>query len=83
MGKKPPPFKRNSIELGRHGRSWQSVPAEELKPGDVVEGKGLVESVTACSMSVTSVEFWSRETFDYGYGCAVRAFVKPLTDTDE
>lgn len=42
---KPPPFSRPSISLDRGDgprRSWKSLRAETVKPGDTVAGWGLV-----------------------------------------
>lgn len=42
----PRPFKRPGIDLGGHGKSWQDVRAENLRPGDLVINKGTVTKVT-------------------------------------
>jgi hypothetical protein len=41
----PEPFRRPSVSLDRHGRSWQRCRAEQVQEGDVVPGAGRVESV--------------------------------------
>lgn len=44
--KQPAPFKRPSITLSEAGsRSWRHVPAETLRPDDVVANLGLVAGV--------------------------------------
>jgi hypothetical protein len=42
---KPRPFSRPVVELGRHGKSWQSVSPRVLDVGDVIEGAGALRSV--------------------------------------
>lgn len=43
--KKPAPFKRPSIDIGKHGREWKEVMVCDLEIGDIVAGKGLVVDV--------------------------------------
>ena len=38
----PEPFRRPRFDLDRHGRTWQSCPAELVKPGDVVPDIGRI-----------------------------------------
>ena len=38
----PAPFERPSVELGRHGRVWEFVVAEEVSVGDTVADFGVV-----------------------------------------
>jgi len=40
---KPAPFRRDRIEVSRHGRTWQYVAAEKVQAGDTVPGVGEVE----------------------------------------
>jgi hypothetical protein len=47
---KPPAFKRDSVDLGRHGRTWQTITAHELAVGDIVLNKGLVESIDSSDL---------------------------------
>jgi hypothetical protein len=77
MPKRPP---LPSADISRHGRVWKDVKAEDLEPGDVVPGKGLVEGVSLAPDYVT-VEWMSRERDHFRADQRVRAFVKaqPLT----
>ena len=43
---KPAPFQRPSIDLGRHGRSWQEVPVSSLNLQDIVANFGQVVRIT-------------------------------------
>lgn len=38
----PEPFRRPSIRAGGHGKTWQNVRAEQVKPGDIIPGIGRV-----------------------------------------
>lgn len=81
MGKIPPPFKRNSIDMDHHGRQWRQVKVVSLLPGDVVQGRGLVEEVYLREDNDSvEVEFWSRERHLYNFISEVTAFARPLTD---
>lgn len=40
----PEPFQRSRIEE-HHGKSWQTLPADQVQAGDVVPGAGLVAAV--------------------------------------
>lgn len=55
MGK-PAPFKRPSIDLGRHGRSWRTADAGSLVRGDIVKDRGLVASTHKFHNTETSVD---------------------------
>lgn len=78
MPKRPP---LPSADISRHGRVWKDVRAEDLEPGDVVPGKGLVETVNVADGGGLEVEWMSRERDHFRAGQCVRAFVKaqPLT----
>lgn len=44
----PPPFRRDRIAVDHHGKTWQSIPADEVSAGDMTELVGkvvLVQSV--------------------------------------
>jgi hypothetical protein len=41
----PAPYRRPRISGGRHGKTWQSVPADEVVPGDMTELAGKVADV--------------------------------------
>lgn len=41
----PAPFQRPSINGGRHGKSWQYVPASQIAKDDIVPDVGLVTDV--------------------------------------
>ncbi len=41
----PAPFRRPSIHIEHHGRSWQSCRAGDVEPGDAVPDIGLVVAV--------------------------------------
>ena len=45
MPRKPPPFKRASIDMNRAGRTWQHVKAKHLEKDDVVSERGLITNV--------------------------------------
>ena len=79
--KKPAPFSRPSVGLDRHNKSWQTVPLERLCPGDVIEGRGTVESVQLVEDGGHIVQFLSRDVRRYAYGASVRAFT--LTPHDQ
>lgn len=38
----PPPFQRQRVVGGSHGKSWQTMRAEQVKPGDIIPDIGLV-----------------------------------------
>jgi hypothetical protein len=38
----PAPFKRESVNVGRHGKTWQYLPADQVAPGDIVVDFGRV-----------------------------------------
>lgn len=78
MPKRPP---LPSADISRHGRVWKDVRAEDLEPGDVVPGKGLVETVNVPDGPGIEVEWMSRERDIFKAAELVRAFVKaqPLT----
>jgi hypothetical protein len=40
----PAPFRRESFNLDRHGRSWQPTRADAVVAGDVVPGVGRIEA---------------------------------------
>lgn len=82
---KPPPFKRPSIEGGRHGRVWQEIDASQLRVGDVVKDKGLIESIEDRSeWDKIEVFFLSRDSVTYELDSKVTAFSrKPSLTTDE
>lgn len=77
-GSKPAPFKRPMIEIGKHGRSWKTVEACSIKPGDIVADVGLVTEVTHTVGSIPhSVEFTNiaGNEFHFGPLYLVKAFV--------
>jgi hypothetical protein len=43
----PAPFRRESIDLTRHGRAWTQCRADEVEAGDVVPDVGRIESTEA------------------------------------
>lgn len=45
MPRKPKPFKNPRIEVGSHGRTWQTISPMFLTSGDIVSGLGQVVSV--------------------------------------
>lgn len=60
----PKPFRRNSINLTRHGRQWRTVRADELVDGDRVQGRGLVSGrEEPCRGQVAMVLEGQRVTF--------------------
>lgn len=38
----PAPYRRDRITGGRHGKSWQDLPPEAIRPGDIITDVGLV-----------------------------------------
>lgn len=83
---KVPPFQRPAIEMGRHGRTWQTLKASELQVGDIVEGKGLVQTVDDRSEWLQiDVDMLNGEHYTFGVDDEVKAFSKkqPLTKTGE
>jgi len=43
----PAPFRRDRISVNHHGKTWQSVPADEVTYGDMTELVGKVTGVTS------------------------------------
>lgn len=43
----PAPFRRQRVTGGRHGKTWQSVPADEVVKGDMTECVGVVGDVAS------------------------------------
>lgn len=43
----PPPFRRPRATGGQHGKTWQSVPADQVAAGDMTELVGLVAGARA------------------------------------
>lgn len=41
----PPPFRRDRIAVDHHGKTWQSIPADEVTSGDMTELVGKVTGV--------------------------------------
>ena len=39
----PPPFRRPSINGGKHGKTWQNVRADQVRKGDIIPEIGLVQ----------------------------------------
>jgi hypothetical protein len=82
---KPTPFQRPSIEMGKHGRSWQMLKASELRVGDIVENKGLILSIEDRSeWSDIEVDMINGEHYTLSVDDRVKAFSKkPLTRGSE
>lgn len=80
MPKRPP---LPSVDISKHGRVWKDIKAADLDPGDVVPGKGVVETVNVADGGGLEVEWLSRERDHFREDQYVKAFVKaqPLTDT--
>jgi hypothetical protein len=38
----PRPYKSPRIELDHHEKSWQDLPASQVRKGDMIAGRGLV-----------------------------------------
>lgn len=63
--------------MARHGRAWQDIKAKELQVGDVIQNKGLIESIEDRSeWEKIEVFFLSRESHSYGLEEVVTAFSK-------
>ncbi len=84
---KVPPFQRDSIDMGRHGRSWQTVSAEDLRVGDIIRSRGLVESIEDRSeVDEIDVKLIMGDYITYKVTDQVMAFSKKptvLTDDSE
>lgn len=78
---KPPAFQRDSVDLGRHGRTWQTLEASELEAGDIIKGSGLVEYVSSTEAEVTVGLVW-RAVVQYKPDDKVEAFSKKQILTD-
>lgn len=79
MPHKPKPFKRPSIELGTHGRTWQDLHPLRLRPGDIVAGKGQVAAVVEDEF--ISVTFLSGEVETYDESSSkVFVFARAVVD---
>lgn len=39
----PPPFQRQRVVGGQHGKSWQNLRADQVKPGDIIPDIGRVK----------------------------------------
>lgn len=79
---KPPAFKRDSVDLGRHGRTWQSVEAWQLKVGDIILGKGLIESIDQANLDIVSVQLVMGDVLHYSPEDKVEAFAKQILTDD-
>ena len=77
---KIPPFKRDSVDVGRHGRAWKDdVPVTDLKPGDSILGSGMIFSVEN-GVGLGDQEYvmflmHSGDCFGYNADKAVTAFI--------
>lgn len=87
---KPAPFKRPSIDLGRHGRSWKLVEAKTLQVQDIIRDRGVVTSVDTYEDAVLNlsngesyrieevhVHYISGQTDSFDTDELVYAFVRP------
>lgn len=85
MRVKPPAFQRDSVDLGRHGRSWQTLEAWEIEVGDTIPGKGIVESLWSGNSGKVTVRFIMSDSIVYGWDEKVQVFSKKqiLTDGDK
>lgn len=43
--KLPKPFQRPAIEIGGHGKAWQTIPVQTLEIEDLVIGQGGVSEI--------------------------------------
>lgn len=74
------PFRRDSVDVGRHGREWvHDVPVSSLKPGDSILGLGSVFSAQR-GVRLGEVEYMmfqmsSGNTADFGIDETVTAFI--------
>lgn len=78
----PAPFQRAGISLSvgeADKRTWQSVPARLLRPGDTVANKGLVKHV-AVDSGVAVVVSKDETVHLYDADEIVYAFVKEIRD---
>jgi len=74
---KPPPFKRPSVSLGNHGRSWKLVKARHLASGDIVSERGLVDqTIFHGRVQQVEVSYLNRETDIFEPDEEVFAFVR-------
>ena len=79
---KPPAFQRDSIGLGRHGRTWQTLEARELEAGDIIKGAGLAQTVQVDADGV-EVQLLMGDTVIYRPDQRVEAFSKKQILTDD
>jgi hypothetical protein len=81
---KVPPFQRDAIDLGRHGRTWQTLVAEDLRVGDIIRDRGLVESIEDRSeVEEIDVKLVMGDCITYKLTDNVVAFSKKTVLTDE
>jgi hypothetical protein len=84
---KPPAFKRDSIDLGRHGRTWQTLEAYDLEVGDIIQGKGLVESIESSDLGtaigLVHIKLIMGDVLHYSPEDKVEAFSKKQILTDD
>jgi hypothetical protein len=43
----PPPFRRDRIDVDHHGKTWRSIPADEVSSGDMTELVGKVTGIVS------------------------------------
>lgn len=84
---KPPAFKRDSVDLGRHGRSWQTLEAYDLEVGDIIKGSGLIESIQTSDLGtdlgLVKVQLIMGDLLVYSPEDKVEAFSKKQILTDD
>lgn len=73
---KPPPFKRPSVQLGKHGRVWTHVPATKLIKGDLVASRGLISWTQLDGGNYLCVGFVNGDEINYKLDELVLAFVR-------
>jgi hypothetical protein len=83
---KPPAFKRDSIDLARHGRTWQTLAAYDLEVGDIILNTGLIESIETSDLGtdlgLVHVKLVMGDVLHYSPEDEVQAFSKRQILTD-
>lgn len=72
------PFRRDSVDVGRHGREWvHDVPVSSLKPGDSILGLGMVFSAYAADGLEPQIIFGmsSGEFLTFSLSATMTAFI--------
>ena len=61
----PAPFRRDRIAVDHHGKTWQSVRADQVREGDIVPDLGLVAEVREMVLYAPRSDFLEPAERDY------------------